>query len=158
MREGSPNLFSKACSPNGLRPGAKSLFRNILAVSRCGSRFYPDTLRSKLSKSFRINILGRLTEKMWSDRSQAKSLFWNILPVSSCGSRFCPDQTRSAPSKSLRMNILEKRREKIEASILSSCLARSLQTTPTRSGPGGKRIRLSAGSPHRESRNKKETP
>ena len=141
MREGSPNVFSKACSPNGLRPGAKSLLRNILALSRCGSRFCPDTLRSKLPKSSRINILGRLAGKIWSHRTQAKSLFWNILPASSCGSRFCTDQTRSAPSKSLRMNILEKRREKIEASVLSSCLARSLQTTPTKSGSGGKPIR-----------------
>ena len=112
MRERSPNQFSTAGSPSGLRTGAKSLFRNILAVSPCGSRFCQDPLRSKLPKSFRINILGIPTEKMWSDCSQPKSLFWNILPVSSCGSIFCPDQTRSPLTKSLRMNILEKKREK----------------------------------------------
>ena len=112
MRESSPNQFSPAGSPRGLLPGAKSLFRNILAVSPCGSRFCPDPLRSKRTKPFRINILRSLTEKMWSHRSQAKSLFWKILPVSSCGSRFCKDPRRSSPDKSLRMNILEKAREK----------------------------------------------
>jgi hypothetical protein len=158
MRKGSPNQFSIASSLNGDRPGAKSLSRNILPVSPCGSRFCPDPVRSKLPKSFIINILGNLTKKMWSHRSQAKSLSWNILPVSSCGSRFCTDPTGSIQSKSLRMNTLEKYREKIEASILSTAMARSLQTTPTRSGPGGKRIRVLGGIAHRESRNKKGNP
>jgi hypothetical protein len=136
MREGSPKQFSTADSLNSLRPGAKSLFQNILAVSPCGSRFCPDPLRSKRTKPFRINILRSLTEKVWSDRSQANSLFWKILPVSSCGSRFCKDPGRSLRIKSLRMNILEKAREK-------NCGRRSCQTPspnlakqPTRSGHG----------------------
>jgi len=113
MREGSPNQFSAAGFLNGLRSEAKSLFRNILAVSPCGSRFCRDPLRSRLHKSFIINILRGLTGKMWSDRSQPKSLFWNILHVSSCGSRFYKDPSRSISDKSLRMNILEKARKKI---------------------------------------------
>jgi hypothetical protein len=136
MREGSPNQFATAGFLNGLRSGAKSLFRNILAVSPCGSRFCRHPLRQKRTKSFRINILRSLIEKMWSDRSQAKSLFWNILPVSSCGSRFCKDIGQSIPDKSLRMNILEKAREKnCRRRFLSGSLAQAAKH-PTRSGQG----------------------
>ena len=90
----------------------KSLFQNILRVSPCGSIFCPDSFGSRLSKSFRINILVILTKKMWRDCYQAKSLFCNILAVSPWGSRFCEDPAGSIPGKSLRMNILEKWKEK----------------------------------------------
>jgi hypothetical protein len=155
MREGSPN---QGC----IRPEAKSLYRNILAVSPCGSRFCRDPFRFKRTKSFRIKILRSLLEKMWSDRSQAKSLFWNILAVSSCGSRFCKDPRQAIQDKPLRMNILEKEREK-------NCGRRSCQAPsphpakqPTRSGHG-RQVHTSSRqdrptAPNRESRSKKETP
>ena len=116
MRECSPNQFVPAGSLNGPRTGAKSLFRNILPISPCGSGFCPDHSRPKLSNPFGINILGILTEKMWHGlfpQSSAKSLLWKILPLSSCGSRFCKHMHRSTTSKSLRMNILEKWTEKM---------------------------------------------
>jgi hypothetical protein len=142
MREGSPNQFSTASALNELQLGANSLFRNILAVSPCGSRFCPDALRSKQSKSFRINILGSMTEKMWGDRFQAKSLFWRILPVSSFGSRFWKDPSQSLPGKSLRMNILEKAREKNRRRRSCQAPLPNPAKQPTRSGPRGKRIRV----------------
>ena len=162
MREGSPNQCSSAASLNGLRPEAKSLFRNILAVSPYGSRFCPDPFRSKRTKPFRINILRTMTEKMWSDRSHAKSLFWNVLPVSYCGSIFCKDPRQAIQDKPLRMNILEKEREKkLRASILSGSLAQSRQTTQQIGTRETSPYEFSAGpptAPNRESRNKKETP
>ena len=116
MRECSPDPFAPAGSLNGSRTGAKSLFRNILPLSPCGSRFCPDHSRSELSNPFGINILGILAEKMGSGpvpQSSAKSLFWKILPLSCCRSRFCKHEDRAPTSKSLRMNILEKWTEKM---------------------------------------------
>jgi hypothetical protein len=152
MREGSPNQFSTAYFLNGPCPQVKSLFRNILPVSPCGSRFCPPPDRSNQPNSFRINILEIVTEKIWSDRSQVKSLFWNILPVNSCGSRFCGDQDRYQASKSLIMNILEKWREKNRRhpprQALLPCPA---QPPPNQGARKASPHELSARSAHRES-------
>ena len=69
MREGSCNQFFLTDPPNGVQFEAKSLFRNILAVSPCGSRFYPDPARSPPRKLLRMNILGGLKKKMCEDQS-----------------------------------------------------------------------------------------
>jgi hypothetical protein len=42
---------------------ANSLFQNILAVSPCRSRFYPDKPLSSYRKSFRMNILEKRRKK-----------------------------------------------------------------------------------------------
>src|SRR6266567_3119890 len=84
----SRNQFSTADPLNGRQPRAKSLFRNILAISPCASRFYLESSRYPLPKSLRINILADRAEKMCANRnlnhrnSEAKSLFRNILAVS----------------------------------------------------------------------------
>src|SRR5450631_4011584 len=69
MREGSPNKFSTA-DPllSGSRIEAKSLFRNILAPSPCGSRFYPDPTRSAPRKFLGMSILDKRKKKMSSAR------------------------------------------------------------------------------------------
>ncbi len=80
MREGSPNPFSPGnrtvilskakdlCTRwqrHRSRRGSelKSLFQNILAVSPCGSRFYPESGRYPLPKLLRINTLAKRTKK-----------------------------------------------------------------------------------------------
>ena len=63
MREGSPIQVSTTNTANGLQPDAKSLFRNILATSPYGSRFYEDPSRSLRCKLLRINILANSTKK-----------------------------------------------------------------------------------------------
>ena len=136
----------------------KSLFQNILRVSPCGSIFCPDPFRSKLPKSFRINILVILMKKMWIDCRQAKSLFCNILAVSPWGSRFCEDPAGSIPGKSLRMNILEKWKEKK--------WRRPSRNIPRPIPPTTHQIRtlkaipyeFSAGALHRESTSRRKTP
>lgn len=45
------------------KSAAKSLFRNILPLSPCGSRFCGHNRRSMLSKSFETNILANLVRK-----------------------------------------------------------------------------------------------
>ena len=79
MREGSPNPFSPGNRPVILskakdlctrwqrhrsRRGSelKSLFQNILVVSPCGSRFYPESGRYPLPKLLRINTLAERTK------------------------------------------------------------------------------------------------
>jgi len=47
-----------------LQTGLNSLFRNILAVSPCGSIFYMYPCRSIPDNSLRINILGDQPKKM----------------------------------------------------------------------------------------------
>ena len=119
MREDSPNPFSPGnrtvilskakdlCTRwqrHRSRRGAelKSLFQNILAVSPCGSRFYPDPTRSQHGKSLRMNILGEGEEKnrelrrpillivrvvsCMSDRDHAASASLSI--QTTCGSGF----------------------------------------------------------------------
>src|ERR1035437_7776237 len=80
MREGSPSQFSHGnrtvilskakdlCTRwqrHRSRRGSelKSLFQNILAVSPCGSRFYPESGRYPLPKLLRINTLAKRTKK-----------------------------------------------------------------------------------------------
>src|SRR6266581_6321411 len=110
MREASPNQFCTSNPLNGRQRRAKSLFRNILSTSPCGSRFYPDSKRYPPSKMLRINTLGKRTEKIWADQyrsdsqAEAKSLFRNILAVSHCGSIFYGHTHLSTSNKSLRMN------------------------------------------------------
>ena len=63
MREGSPNKLSIADPLSGSRTGAKSLFRNILAVSPCGSIFCLYPALSPTRKLLRMSILGKEDEK-----------------------------------------------------------------------------------------------
>ncbi len=67
MREGSPIQYFTTDPLSGLHPEAKSLFQNILAVSPFDARIYPDALRSKSSKSLRMNILRNRHEKKYVD-------------------------------------------------------------------------------------------
>ena len=57
MHHGSPNDCFTASSLTDSRPASKSLFRNILHVSPCGSRFWRDRAGSRRGNSFKINIL-----------------------------------------------------------------------------------------------------
>jgi len=95
MRAGSSH---KLDSISGSQPEAKSLFRNILTISPCGSRFYPCPALSNASKSLEINILDD-RRKIRRVEPLAKSLFHNILAVSYCGSRFYEDLALSPVSK-----------------------------------------------------------
>src|SRR6266702_1738427 len=54
--------------PNCLRPRAKSLFQNILPVTPCGSRFYPDPWLSPPTKSFKNEYFTNYHEKKCGDR------------------------------------------------------------------------------------------
>ncbi len=115
MRDASSIQFSTTDPLNGLQPKPKSLFRSILAISRCESIFRPRPRRCHLSRSLRINILANSADKMRGARvldSEAKSLFHNILAVSSFDARIYTDALRSKPGKPLRMNTLRNRHEK----------------------------------------------
>lgn len=67
MREGSPNKFSTADPLSGSRTGAKSLFRNILAISPCDSIFCLHPALSPTRKLPRMSILGKEDEKKLGD-------------------------------------------------------------------------------------------
>ena len=112
MHAGSPNRFSTTDPLTNSECAAKSLFRNILAVSPCGSRFCPDPALSLSSKCLRMNILATSTKK-YRGGSEAKSLSQNILAVSPCGSGFCADRSIPQSCKSLIMNILWEMKKKI---------------------------------------------
>jgi hypothetical protein len=58
MRDCFPNTFI-----SGPKSDAKSLFRNILAVSPCGSRFCPDPTLSRARKFLGMRILGEEDRK-----------------------------------------------------------------------------------------------
>jgi hypothetical protein len=53
-------------------PPANSLFRNILPLSHCGSRFYPDQARSPMRKAMKIRILGESSKKICGHTTFAK--------------------------------------------------------------------------------------
>ena len=63
MRESSLNQFTKNAPPSGLKTGAKSLFRNILAISPYSSRFCADRLISTNANSNEMKILRRYSKK-----------------------------------------------------------------------------------------------
>src|ERR1035437_10458708 len=63
MRERSFQNFGTALRLHDSRIEAKSLFRNILPVSPCASRFCPDLPISRAGKSFKTKILAELPEK-----------------------------------------------------------------------------------------------
>jgi hypothetical protein len=107
MREGYTNSCLTADPLNGSRPEAKSLFRNILRTSPCGSRFCADPHPILTPQVIQNQYFRKLDEKMWPDQLRVKSLSWNILPASPCNSIFYSGSTLSPPSKLLRMNILE---------------------------------------------------
>ena len=112
MRAGFPHDFNSA---NGGQPQVKSLLRNILDISPCGSRFYGTHESPRIHKSLEINILRESDKnKQPPNRldSGAKSLFQNILAVSPCGSRFYPDPAHPNSRKCLEIKILENRSEK----------------------------------------------
>ncbi len=67
MRESSPNQFVKKPPVSSLKTEAKSLFREILAISPYGSRFCPDRLISTNANSNEMRILGRYSKKMWGE-------------------------------------------------------------------------------------------
>jgi hypothetical protein len=116
MREDVPSQFPTTDHLSGLRSGAKSLFRNILAINHFDSRFCQYPRQRRFAKSLKINILTKATGKSPADRcpnSAANSLFRNILHASPCESRFYTGQRPSQPHKSLRMNILRKYPQKI---------------------------------------------
>jgi len=93
MRKGSPNNLLTADPKRGSRPaqpGAKSLFRHILAASPLGSVFWPDSARSATHKPLRMNILADPEEKivgggggdpLVENRDEVGRLGWRIRPV-----------------------------------------------------------------------------
>lgn len=93
--------------------GAKSLFRNILPVSPCDSRFCGDASQPLQDNPLRMNILGESSKRECSPPYPAKSLFWKILRVGPYGSRFYAGAAHLRTSKSFRMNILEKSTKKL---------------------------------------------
>ncbi len=64
MRESSPNKFSPTDPRRTSQSDAKSLFRNILAVSPCGSIFCPDQRGIPTANFFRMSILDDYKEKI----------------------------------------------------------------------------------------------
>jgi hypothetical protein len=101
------NGFSNECSTVGLvggsKPGSKSLFRNILPVSPCGSRFWQDRDPTPSHKSFEIKILEEWDEKKVGDhftlRPHARSIAIAGLPPSSplalLGTRALPENLQA---------------------------------------------------------------
>ncbi len=68
MHNGFPNERSTVGFVGSSKPGSKSLlFRKILPVSPCGSRFWRDRDPSPFHKSFEINILEEWGEKKVGD-------------------------------------------------------------------------------------------
>jgi len=121
--ENSPTTSAEIYTKTGLQADSKSLFRNILPVSPCGSRFCSPIDLSPLGKSFGMNILAGSKKEIVRGYTQtrpvpalfleANSLFYKILPVSPSGSIFCPDMSGYLPGKSFRMNILEETRKRL---------------------------------------------
>src|SRR5450631_2864040 len=72
MRESSPNNFSTSAPLSGSHSQAKSLFRNILAISPCGSIFYPDPTRSIAHNYLRMNTLEN-RQKKYGETSPSQS-------------------------------------------------------------------------------------
>jgi hypothetical protein len=67
MHNGFPNECSTGGLVRGSKPWPKSLFRNTLPVSPCGSRFWQDQDPSPSHKSFEIKILEEWGEKKVGD-------------------------------------------------------------------------------------------
>ena len=63
MREGSPIQFSTADLLWGLHSDAKSLLQNILPITPCGSRFYPDPSPSRPKQVIKNEYLTNGHEK-----------------------------------------------------------------------------------------------
>ena len=62
MREGNPNRLGTTFTVPDSKSGANSLFRNILAVSPCGSGFCPDPDIPPDHKSLEMRPLGKREE------------------------------------------------------------------------------------------------
>jgi hypothetical protein len=73
MREHSANTFSMSDLFSGLSPEAKSLFRNILAVTPCDSGFCVGSGISRVRKLLEMNILGERIKKNYERYTSAKS-------------------------------------------------------------------------------------
>jgi hypothetical protein len=73
MRESSPNNLSATNPKTASQTEGKSLFRNILAVSLSGSRFYPDPAISPARKLLRMSILDGSKKKIFVISIQPKS-------------------------------------------------------------------------------------
>src|SRR5206468_3212923 len=133
----SPNQFLMTDLRTGLQFETKSLFLNILALSPCLSRFYPNGSRFRQDKYFRMSSLRKAAEKNQTDQlgeSEANPLFQNILAISPCGSGFYPDKPLSTYRKSLRMNILEKRSKKKSRTLKLTRACPSAHVPPSSSG------------------------
>jgi hypothetical protein len=105
MHNGFPNECSTVGLVGGSKPGSKSLFRNILPVSPCGSIFWQDRGPSPSHKSFGISILEEWGEKKVGDhftlRPHAGSIALAGQAPSSAlallGTRALPDNLQAAP-------------------------------------------------------------
>jgi len=73
MRESSPNNLSATDPKTASQTEGNSLFRNILAVSPCGSGFYPDPAISPARKLLRMSILDGSKKKIFAISIQPKS-------------------------------------------------------------------------------------
>jgi hypothetical protein len=111
MRANSPHKFDLH---SGYPSDVKSLFRNTLDVSPCGSTSYPSIALSRASKLLEINTLEERRKKNRRDRVDffTKSLFRNILAVSLFSSIFYSSFVLSRARKFLEINILEKQCKK----------------------------------------------
>jgi hypothetical protein len=137
MREVWPIAFSDCRSPMIPRSAAKSLFRNILPASPCGSRFCGQPAGSIASISNGINILADGQERNplpSGDQNAANSLFRKILRVSPCGSGFCSHHPGSALPNPNEFRILENPSKKMSRGPYSSsvCLCAASLTLSRR--------------------------
>jgi hypothetical protein len=104
MHNGFPNDCSTVGLVGGSKPGSKSLFRNILPVSPCGSRFWQDRDPSPSHKPFEIKILEEWGEKKVGDHFRLRPHAGSIaLPgqapssaLALLGRRALPDNLRAA--------------------------------------------------------------
>ena len=105
VHNGFPNECSTVGLVGGSKPGSKSLFRKILSISPCGSRFWQDQDPSPSHKSFEIRILEEWGEKKVGDpftlRPHAGSIALVGQAPSSAltllGTRALPDNLQAAP-------------------------------------------------------------
>jgi hypothetical protein len=67
MRESQTNKFSPTEVVSGSQPEAKSLFRKILRISPCGSRFCPGSATPAPASPLGMSILGEWRKKISTD-------------------------------------------------------------------------------------------
>jgi hypothetical protein len=73
MRESSSNPFAASDPRSGSTHNANPLFQNILAVSPCGSRFWPDIPLPRARKPLAMSILRTTPKKNLAELSSSRT-------------------------------------------------------------------------------------